>query len=326
MSGGPLLVTGAAGFIGARTAALLLDQGRRVVGVDDLNPSYSPALKEMRLEPLRRRPGFEFHALDIADREAVERLFSRFRFEAVLNLAARAGVRQSLEDPFAHLRANTLGTLGLLDQMVRRQVGKLVLASTSSLYARQPLPFSEEAPSNQPLTPYAASKKGAEAMAHAYHEMHGLEVAVLRYFTVFGPAGRPDMSLFRFIRGVEEGRVLEIYGDGLQGRDLTYVDDAARGTVAALRPLGGFRLINLGGGRPPRTLLSLISLIEEQVGRRARLRHLPPHPLDLREARADIRLAGRLLDWRPRVGVEEGIARAVAWHRENRDRLREASL
>ena len=326
MSAAPLLLTGAAGFIGAATARHLLQAGRHVVGVDDLNDAYSPLLKRHRLRRLESFPSFEFHRLDIAEPGRLEPLFRARRFAAVLNLAARAGVRMSLEDPFGYLRTNTLGVLHLLDLMVRHGVGKLVLASTSSLYAGEPIPFVESSPSNGPLTPYAATKKGAEALAHAYQYMHGLDVTVLRYFTVFGPAGRPDMSLFRFIRQIDEGRPVEILGDGNQSRDLTYIDDAARGTLAALVPLGGYHLINIGGGRVPLPLHTLVALIEERLGRKAVVRHLPPHPLDLRTARADIRLADRLLDWRPRVQIEEGVRRTVDWHVENREWLRRVPL
>jgi len=320
-----VLVTGVAGFIAARTAALLLEAGVSVVGLDNLNDYYDVRLKQRRLDSLRSQPGFEFVPGDIERQADLDPLFARHPFDTVFNLAARAGVRYSLENPYVYFTTNVLGTLNLLEQMRRHAVRKLVLASTSSLYAGQTMPFHEDLPVNTPLSPYAASKKAAEALAYSYHHLYALDVSVVRYFTVYGPAGRPDMSIFRFIKWIDEGRPLDLYGDGSQRRDFTFVDDIARGTILAARPLG-YEVINLGGGRQPVILLEVIRLIEQLLGCQAALLHQPFHPADMAETGADIRKADRLLGWRPEVDLAEGLRQTVHWYRENRDWVRQLAV
>jgi UDP-glucuronate 4-epimerase len=325
------LVTGVAGFIASRTAALLLAQGHRVVGVDNLNDYYDVRLKDHRLAGLLGEEAvstgadgcrvgaggnFFFFPVDVEDFSALERLFREIQFDAVFNLAARAGVRASLENPGVYLSTNTGGALNVLECQRRYGVRKLVLASTSSLYAGCPLPFAEDQPVNTPRSPYAASKKAAELLAYTYHHQFGLDVSIVRYFTVFGPAGRPDMSLFRFIQRLRHGQPLEIFGDGRQTRDFTYVDDIARGTILAARPLG-YEIINLGGGRCPLSLLDAIAILERCLGQTARLNHQPPAPADIVETQADIRKAARLLEWRPEIEPAEGLRRTVEWHLAN---------
>jgi nucleoside-diphosphate-sugar epimerase len=256
---------------------------------------------------------------------ALEALFSEFKFDAVINLAARAGVRYSMQNPYVYLSTNTLGTLNLLECQRRQGVKKLVLASTSSLYAGCPMPFTEDLPVNTPLSPYAAAKKGAELMAHSYHKLYGLDVTVVRYFTVFGPAGRPDMSLFRFTKWIDEGKPLELLGDGTQSRDFTYVDDIARGTILALKPLG-YEIINLGGGNNPISLKTVIAFIEKSLGKKALIDERAFAPADIKETWADISKAKRLLGWAPQVSTEEGFRRAIDWHVANRDWLRDIRL
>jgi nucleoside-diphosphate-sugar epimerase len=323
--GAAVLVTGAAGFIASRTAELLLEAGQRVVGVDNLNDYYDVRLKHHRLAQLRRHPGFTFVEMDIGDADAVDRLFTDHAFSAVVNLAARAGVRYSMENPRVYLDTNAMGTLNLLEGMKARGVKKMVLASTSSLYAGQPTPFVESLPVNTPISPYAASKKAAEVMAYTYHHLYGFDVSVLRYFTVYGPAGRPDMSPFRFIKWIDEGSPIQLFGDGRQSRDFTYVDDIARGTIAALRPLG-YEIINLGGGNRPVTLLEMIRAFEERLGKTAQIQHLPFHKADMLETSACIDKAAKLLDWRPEVDPFDGFARTVDWYLANRDWLRDVKL
>ncbi|QJA06384.1 NAD-dependent epimerase/dehydratase family protein [Thermosulfurimonas marina] len=319
---GWILVTGAAGFIGWRTAEFLLKEGHQVLGVDDLNDYYDPRLKKWRLGELRRWPNFRFFEVDIANLGALSVLFEAFEVEAVINLAARAGVRASLEDPWAYYRTNVEGTLNLLELMRRHGVSKMVLASTSSVYAGSPLPYREDLPVNQPLSPYAASKKGAEVLAYTYHHLYGLDISVLRYFTVFGPAGRPDMSYFRFIKWIDEGQPVIVYGDGEQARDFTYVDDIARGTILALRPLG-YEIINLGGGRNPISINTLIAKIEALLGKKARVEYREFHRADMRVTWAEIDKARRLLSWAPEISLDEGLRRTVDWYLENRDWVRE---
>jgi len=320
-----VLLTGAAGFIGARTAHLLLDQGYEVVGVDNLNDYYDVRLKEHRLQGLDSRPGFFFVHGDIEDAGLVNDLVARRRPEVILNLAARAGVRYSMENPHVYMTTNAMGTLNLLEAMRLHGVGKMVLASTSSLYAGQAMPFSEELPVNTPVSPYAASKKAAEVMAYTYHFLYGIDVSVVRYFTVYGPAGRPDMSVFRFIRWIDEGTPIELFGDGNQARDFTFLDDIARGTVAAMRPLG-FEVLNLGGGNRPVTMLSVISNLEELLGKKAVIDRKPPSKADVPATWADIRKAAQLLDWKPETALEEGLGHTVDWYVANREWVSKISL
>lgn len=312
------LLTGAAGFIASRTAQLLLDAGHTVVGVDDLNDAYDPALKEWRLGCLQGRSGFTFFKADIRDRAALERILGRGAgFDAVVNLAARAGVRQSVEDPWVYFETNVTGTLNLLEACKARGVRKFLLASTSSLYGgSNAMPYREDADTNRPLSPYAASKKAAEALCYTYHYLYGIDVSVVRYFTVYGPAGRPDMSLFRFVQWTHEGRPVEVFGDGRQSRDFTYVDDIARGTIAALRPLG-YEVINLGSDRPA-VLADVLASIERLSGKKAKRVFKPRHPADVTATWADISKARALLGWEPKVSLDEGLANLVAWYLANR--------
>jgi nucleoside-diphosphate-sugar epimerase len=226
-----VLLTGAAGFIGFKTAEKLLDRGYRVVGVDNFNDYYDVRLKEYRANLLKERENFKLYKVDIENIDALRVLFEEYRFDGVINLAARAGVRYSLVNPFVYMTTNALGTLNLLELMKDYGVGKFVLASTSSLYAGQPMPFKETLPVNTPISPYAASKKAAEVTSYTYHYLYGIDVTIVRYFTVYGPAGRPDMCIFRFIKWIDEGTPITVYGDGTQSRDFTFVDDIAEGTV-----------------------------------------------------------------------------------------------
>ena len=316
------LVTGAAGFIGARTAEMLIEQGHTITGVDNLNDAYDVCMKEHRLRRLRALPAFDFHKLDISDRTALAGLPA---FDGVINLAARAGVRASVEDPWAFVQTNIIGTLNLLDLCRVRGIRKFVLASTSSIYgANAPIPTPETADSDHPLQPYAASKKGAEALAHSYHSLYGLDVTIVRYFTVYGPAGRPDMSMFRFTRWISEGQTLQLYGDGEQSRGFTYVDDIARGTIAALRPLG-YEIINLGGHEVV-SMNVLIRRLAGIIGRQAIIEHLPPNLADMLTNQADVRKAQTLLDWQPQVDLQEGLVKLVEWYRTERDWVKDIDL
>jgi len=310
------LLTGAAGFIGARTAELLLEAGHRVLGVDDVNDAYDPRVKRHRLAKLASHAAFRLLELDIAKREALAALGGE-RFDAVLNLAARAGVRASVENPWVYVDTNVTGTLNLLEWCRAHDVRKFVLSSTSSVYGGSDAAvFREDQESSRPISPYAATKKAAEALCHTWHALHGLDVTVLRYFTVYGPAGRPDMSVFRFVRCVREGEPITVFGDGSMARDFTYVDDVARGTIAALRPLG-YEIVNLGGEHPFE-VRELVATVERALGRTAQVRFAPPHPADVPRTAACIDKARRLLDWEPRVSLAEGVANATAWYEAER--------
>jgi nucleoside-diphosphate-sugar epimerase len=326
------LVTGCAGFIASRVTQLLLDAGHVVVGVDNLNDAYDPRLKHWRLARLQGRKGFQFHQLDISNLDAVTPLFKSNAiaaddkaveekpYSAVVNLAARAGVRQSLENPWVYYQANCTGTLNLLEMCRIFGVKKFLLASTSSLYGgHNRIPFHEDDDTNRPLSPYAASKKAAETLAYTYHYLYGLDISIPRYFTVYGPAGRPDMSIFRFIRRIAEGEPIVVFGDGSQSRDFTFVDDIARGTIDALKPLG-YEIINLGGDSPT-VLSAVIEQIAQFLGRKPIIDFQPLHRADVTATWADIGKAGKLLDWHPQVSVEEGLRRSVEWYRANRETI-----
>ncbi|MDW8033278.1 MAG: NAD-dependent epimerase/dehydratase family protein, partial [Aquificaceae bacterium] len=287
------LVTGCAGFIGWKVSEKLLQKGYHVVGIDNMNQYYDLKLKEYRLESLKKYRNFRFYAVDVEDLPSLRRVFLENSFHCVINESARAGVRYSIENPHIYFTTNTLGTLNLLELCRERGVGKFVLASTSSLYAGQSMPFREDLPVNTPISPYAASKKSAEVLCYTYHYLYGIDVSVVRYFTVYGPAGRPDMSVFRFIKWVLEERPLEVFGDGTQSRDFTYVEDVAEGTLLATRQLG-YEIINLGNNHP-HSLLELIELIERYTGKRARLELKEFHRADMRATWADISKAESLL-------------------------------
>ncbi len=311
---GHYLVTGVAGFIASKVAELLLADGHTVVGIDNLNDSCDPQLKNWRLGQIKDHPKFTFHQIDICNREALNDLWAQIDgFDAVINLAARAGVRQSVEDPWIYMETNATGTLNLLELCRTYGIKKFVLASTSSLYAQHnPMPYTEDADTSRPLSPYAASKKAAEALCHTYHHLHGIDVTVFRYFTVYGPAGRPDMSVFRFIKWINEGCPVTVFGDGQQSRDFTYVEDIARGTIAGLKPLG-YEVINLGSDRPV-ILMDIITTIEEQLGKKADITYIPRHAADVLATWANVNKAGKLLGWEPRITYQEGLQRAVDWY------------
>lgn len=313
------LVTGAAGFIAARTAEMLLDQGHRVLGLDNLNDAYDPTIKSKRLEKLRALDGFEFVEGDVCDRPALEKLFAGSGpFDAVVNFAARAGVRQSVANPWIYVETNTTGTLNLLDRCRETGTKKFILASTSSLYgASNKMPLVETLNTDKPLSPYAASKKAAEAMCHSYHHLFGIDATVFRFFTVYGPAGRPDMSVFRFIQWINEGRPVTIFGDGGQSRDFTYVDDIARGVIAGLQPVG-FATINLGSDSPYE-LIDVLHRIENLLGKKAEIDWQPEHRADVRRTWAGVEQARDVIGWQPQVSLDDGLRLTVEWYLENRD-------
>jgi len=320
-----VLLTGCAGFIGSKVGELLLQQGYKVIGVDDLNDAYDVRLKEWRLNQLQGQANFQFHRLDIADKNALsEVLDNAAPFDAVINLAARAGVRQSLEDPWVYYKTNVTGTLNLLELCKDNKIKKFVTASSSSVYgipSESGRPFREDQPTDHPLSPYAASKKATEGLCYSYHHLYGLDITMFRYFTVYGPAGRPDMSIFRFIKWIAEGEPLVLYGDGSQVRDFTYIDDIARGTILALNP-AGYEIFNLGNDRPV-SIHRLIELIEELLGKKAQIDRRPAHPADVPATWALIDKAKELLGWQPKVRLEQGVKLAVDWYLENREWVKE---
>ncbi len=316
------MVTGAAGFIGARVADMLLQEGHTVIGLDDLNEAYDPRLKHWRLLQLNRQPNFRFFREDISAKPFISpekiQLWTKGQpIEAVINLAARAGVRQSVIDPWVYMQTNLIGTLNLLELCRQLGIKKFILASTSSVYGMDaPLPTPEEANSDKPLQAYAASKKAAEVLCHSYHHLYGLDITIFRYFTVYGPAGRPDMSIFRFIQWIYEDLPVRINGDGRQTRGFTYIDDIARGTIAGLKPMG-YEIINLGGHEAI-SIQNLVELLQEIIGKQARVVFQPLHPADMLANQADVRKAKALLGWQPQVSLMEGLRETANWYHAER--------
>lgn len=324
------LVTGCAGFIGWKVSEFLLKRGYSVVGIDNLNDVYDITLKRWRLSQLESHRDFEFHQIDIIDRPALDRLFTQCRvsesrnFGAVINLAALAGVRQSLGNPWAYYQTNVQGTLNLLELCRTNEVQKFILSSTSSVYGKAESPFREDSRTDLPLSPYAASKRAAEVLAFTYHHLYDVESTVLRYFTVYGPGGRPDMSIFRFVRWITDGEPLILFGDGSQSRGFTYIDDIVKGTALALNT-DGYEVINLGSERPT-TLCRIILLLEEILGRKAQIEHHPLHPADPPTTSADISKARKLLGWSPEFTIEVGLQHTADWYRNNREWARKIHL
>ena len=312
-----ILVTGCAGFIASKIAELLLEQGTTVIGLDNMNDAYSPILKEWRLARIQKFSNFEFHRTDVTNLDALKGLFQQHKFDAVMNLAARAGVRASVENPWVYVSTNVTGTLNLLELCKDFNVKKFILASTSSIYGANETPFNEDDKADKQLSPYAATKKGAEALAYTYHYLYGIDITIPRYFTVYGPAGRPDMMPFKFIHHIAEGIPIPVYGDGTQERDFTYVDDIARGSIACLKPLG-FEVINLGSDRPVKVNY-VIQLMEQYLDKKAIIEYKSAHPADVPATWADISKAKELLSWNSSFSIEEGIQNAVGWYLNNRE-------
>ncbi len=329
-----ILLTGVAGFIGYHVAERLLARGDEVVGLDNLNAYYDVRLKEARLARLTGRPGFTFHRLDLADRAGMERLFAEARPRRVIHLAAQAGVRYSLSHPHAYVESNLVGFLHVLEGCRHHGVEHLVYASSSSVYgANTRKPFSVHHNVDHPLSLYAASKKANELMAHTYSHLYGLPSTGLRFFTVYGPWGRPDMALFLFTRAILEGRPIDVFNEGRMRRDFTYIDDIVEGVVRVTDrvPTGNpdwsgdapdpgtsrapYRIYNIGNHAPVE-LLDLIAVLEAALGRRAEKRLLPMQPGDVPATFADVDDLRRDVGFQPATPIEEGVRRFVAWYRE----------
>jgi UDP-glucuronate 4-epimerase len=328
------LVTGAAGFIGSHVSHLLLARGDEVVGLDNLNPYYDPTLKEARLARLTGKPGFRSAKLDLQDRAGMEALFAKERFDRVIHLAAQAGVRYSLTNPHAYTESNITGTLHVLEGCRHHGVKHLTYASTSSVYgANTKMPFSVHQNVDHPLTLYAATKKANELMAHTYSHLFALPTTGLRFFTVYGPWGRPDMALFMFTKAILAGEPIEVFNHGKMKRDFTFVDDIAEGVVRASDRIpagnpawdgnapdpatakGPYQLYNIGNNSPTE-LLRYIEVIEECTGKKAIKRMLPMQPGDVPETFADVEDLARDVGFRPATPIEVGVERFVKWYRD----------
>jgi UDP-glucuronate 4-epimerase len=314
-----VLVTGGAGFIGSHLCRRRLARGDRIVVMDDFNDFYDPALKRANVAPFLDNPSFRLVEGDIRDRALVFRTFAEERFDSVLHLAARAGVRPSLTQPVLYEEVNCVGTLHLLEAAVAHGKPPFVFASSSSVYGiNSKLPFSEDDPIDRPISPYATTKRSGELHVFTAHHLHGLTAWCLRFFTVYGPGQRPEMAISRFIRSIDEGVPIPFFGDGSSRRDYTYIDDIADGVEAALdTAVPGFEIVNLGGATPV-TLSELVAAIEKATGRSAILDRQPSQPGDVPVTYAAVEKAGRLLGFRPRVPLAEGLRRSVEWYRRGK--------
>lgn len=329
-----VLVTGSAGFIGSTLTLKLLARGDEVFGIDNLNDYYDVTLKEARLARCRKLPGFHFDKLDVADRPAMAALFKQNRFDAVVHLAAQAGVRYSIENPYAYIDANLVGFGNILEGCRHGKVGHLVFASTSSVYgANTRLPFSEHHNVDHPVSLYAATKKANELMAHSYAHLYRMPVTGLRFFTVYGPWGRPDMALFKFTKGILEGEPIPVFNRGDMTRDFTYVDDIVEGVVRVMddtatpnprwsgddpdpaTSYAPYRVFNIGNNQPQK-LMRYIEVLEQELGRKAKLDLLPMQPGDVPATMADTSELELAVGYKPATTIETGIRKFVEWYKQ----------
>jgi UDP-glucuronate 4-epimerase len=318
----PVLVTGAAGFIGHATAHRLLERGERVIGIDIVNDYYDPALKEARLATFEGQDAFRFHRMDIADAEGVARIVRDNKVKRIVHLAAQAGVRYSLENPFAYERSNLAGHLSLLEASRHAEdFEHLVYASSSSVYGDRPMGgsgFSEDEPATAPVSLYAATKRACELMSQSYASLYGFPQTGLRFFTVYGPWGRPDMAYFSFTQKIMRGEPIEVYGEGRMARDFTYIDDIVDGIIGALDHVPGrgeHRVLNIGDSRPV-GLMTMIEALEAALGRKAEKIMRPMQPGDVTATYADVSKLNALTGYHPQVMLEDGLERFARWYRD----------
>jgi UDP-glucuronate 4-epimerase len=310
-----ILVTGAAGFIGFHIAKKLCESGEAVVGIDNMNRYYDPALKEARLEVLRKVNGFSFHKLDLCDYDGLKAVFGKDRFTGICHMAAQAGVRYSLTDPFAYQKSNNEGFLNLIECARHAAVRNFVYASSSSVYgANTKLPFSESDPTDMPISLYAATKKANELTAYCYSHLFGLHTTALRFFTVYGPWGRPDMALFKFTKAILAGEPIDVYNNGKMRRNFTYIDDVVTGVLLALEHPAPFEIYNVGNSKAEE-LMDFIREIEKNLGKKAIINYLPMQPGDVKETVADIAKL-RKLGYTPLTNIDRGIREFIGWYRE----------
>lgn len=309
-----ILVTGGAGFIGSHLVERLLAEGNRVIGLDNFDNFYDPALKRRNLTRALQNPKFRLVEGDLRDEGILEKVFCEEKIEIVAHLAARAGVRPSIQNPLLYADVNIRGTLNLLEACKKHGVRRLVFASSSSVYGNNPkIPFAEDDPVDNPISPYAATKKAGELICYTYHHLYGIDVACLRYFTVYGPRQRPEMAIHQFTRLIHQGKKVALFGDGSSRRDYTYIDDAIAGTMGALTKEPGYEIYNIGESQTI-SLSELIQAIEQRVGKRALVEYLPAQPGDVERTYADIRKASERLGYRPQTKIQEGLDRFVRWH------------
>jgi len=312
---GAILVTGGAGFIGSHLTERLLADGRKVVALDNFDPFYDETWKRKNIAAALRHPSYRLVRGDIRDAAALDDAFGAQPIDAVIHLAARAGVRPSIEDPAGYTSVNLDGTISLLEACRRRGIERFVFGSSSSVYGNnEKVPFAEDDPVDHPISPYAATKRAGELLAHTYHHLFGMKIACLRFFTVFGPRQRPDLAIRKFAALMAEGRELPVFGDGTSGRDYTFVSDIVDGVVRSLDRASGFHIWNLGGSHPV-ALNDLVATLSRGLGIEPRIKRLPPQPGDVNRTWADVSRAKRDLDWAPRTGFDEGMNAFLLWFR-----------
>ena len=313
-----ILITGCAGFIGSHATQALLKQGYEVVGLDNLNDYYNPAWKQANLDQFSNQAQFKFIKADITDLAALKQIFQDHRFDKILHLAARAGVRPSIEQPLLYQKVNVEGTLNLLEMAREHQIPHFISASSSSVYGNQPkVPFSETDPVNEPISPYAATKKAGEMLCYTYSHLYGIKTSCLRFFTVYGPAGRPDMAPYLFTEAILQGKPINKFGDGSTKRDYTYIDDIVDGIMAVVAKPFKFEIFNLGNNTPV-SLNEFIALLEEIIGKKALINQLSMQPGDVNTTYADISKAQQLLGYEPRTSFKDGLTKFVKWYKTHR--------
>lgn len=316
-----IIVTGGAGFIGSHLVTALLEKGEKVVVIDDFNGFYDPLLKRENIQPFLNNPGFRLYEADIRDKAKVFEIFAAEQCDAVCHLAARAGVRPSIEDPLLYEEVNCVGTLNLLEASRINKVKNFVFASSSSVYGiNSKVPFSEEDPITCPISPYATTKRSGELMCFTYSHLYKLPATCLRFFTVYGERGRPDMAVAKFTRLIRDGKEIQVYGDGTARRDFTYVGDIINGVLNSIYKQSAYEIINLGGANTIE-VNRLIELIEENLGRKAVVRYQGVAPGDVPITYADVAKAKRLIGFEPKVVIDEGVARYVRWFLEREERI-----
>jgi len=319
-----ILVTGAAGFIGSKVSQLLM-KDNLVIGVDEINDYYDIRLKQWRLKKLQENNNFIFFQKDISDYNEMKIIFKKYKIDIVINLAARAGVRYSFIEPLLYFKSNVTGNIVLLELSSKFNVEKFILSSSSSVYAGQEMPFDENKIVDYPISPYAASKRSAELSSYSYHNAYGLDITVFRYFTVYGPASRPDMAIYRFIKWINDGTPLLLFGDGNQIRSFTYIDDIASGTVEAITHKSGFEIINLGNDKT-NSIIEVIRYIEKYTGKKAIINNNPSHKGDMKGTWANIEKAKNILNWQPKINLETGLKKTVEWTTDNLEFINKISI
>jgi len=318
-----ILITGCAGFIGSHTTQALLNRGYNVIGIDNLNDYYNPAWKQENLDNLKYENNFTFNRVDITDQEELEKIFKEQQeknqpIQKIVHLAARAGVRPSIEQPFLYQKVNTKGTLNLLELAREFNVEQFVFASTSAIYGeQQKIPFAEDDPVNKPVSPYAATKKAAELLCYTYSHLYQIKTTCLRFFTVYGPAGRPDMAPYLFTKALLNNQPINKFGDGSTQRDYTYIDDIVSGVCAAVENPFEYEIINLGNNQPV-SLNEFIKILEELTKKKAVINLLPLQPGDVPRTYADISKAQKLLGYQPATSFKDGLKKFVDWYKINR--------